>query len=130
DGRALSYAAESFDLLLAHVVFSSILDPEIARAVAREMARVLRPGGAVVWYDNRYPNPWNRHVRSYGRRELRQLFPGFEVSIQTLTLIPQLARFVGRRAPRLLPLLSRIPPLRARYLAILRRPVGCHRERQ
>jgi len=37
DARSLPYGAESFDVVVAFTVFSSILDLEIARQVAREM---------------------------------------------------------------------------------------------
>jgi ubiquinone/menaquinone biosynthesis C-methylase UbiE len=73
DARDLPYEDDTFDLALASVVFSSILDWDIARVVAREIVRVVRPTGAVIWYDNRYANPWNRHVRRYAKRHLRRL---------------------------------------------------------
>jgi hypothetical protein len=46
----------------------------MARNVARSMIRVLRPGGAVIWYDIRYPNPWNHHLRALTKGRIRRLF--------------------------------------------------------
>ena len=66
DARRLPYPDGSFDVVTANVVFSSILDDEVARAVAREMTRVVTAHGAILFYDTRYPSPWNPNVRAYG----------------------------------------------------------------
>jgi SAM-dependent methyltransferase len=118
----LPYADGSFDLVLLFVVFSSILDPEMKRNVARECARVLRPGGRVLWYDFRYDNPSNRHVRGVRRRELAGLFPGFDPALRTLTFVPQVARRLGPATDFLYPVLAAVPPLRTYYLGLLRKP--------
>jgi SAM-dependent methyltransferase len=113
---------ESIDLLLLFVVFSSILDPAMRQNVAAECARVLRPGGSILWYDFRYDNPQNPHVRGVGRRELERLFPGFEPRLRMLTLIPQVARRLGPLTPLLYPLLAAVPPLRTYYMGRLVKP--------
>lgn len=120
DARALGAEDGSFDLVVANLVFSSILDREVAAALAGEMRRVLADGGALVWYDNRYPNPWNPNVRRYGLRELEQLFPGFRGRRRSLTLVPQLARGLSRHSTSLVRLLSAVPLLRTRNLVLLR----------
>lgn len=45
DGQALPFAPDSFDLVIATQVFEYFQDPSLA---AREMQRVLRPGGMLV----------------------------------------------------------------------------------
>ncbi len=120
DARALDAEDGSFDLVVANVVFSSILDWEVAAALALEMRRVLAGGGVLVWYDNRYPNPWNPSVRPYRLRELEQLFPGFRGRRRSLTLVPQLARSLAPHSTSFVRLLSAVPLLRIRNLVLLR----------
>jgi len=57
NAEALPFANGFFDLVTVFTVCTSILDPQMARNVSREIHRVLRSGGAVVWYDFRMNNP-------------------------------------------------------------------------
>ena len=111
-----------FDLVLVVTVFSSILEEEMRTRVAREIDRVLKPGGAVVWYDFRYNNPANPHVRGVKKRQIQQLFPTCRVRLETLTVLPALARRLGKLTPLLYPLLSWIPFLRTHALGVLAKP--------
>lgn len=122
DAARLPWPDASFSLVSQFTVFTSILDDEARRWVAGEMWRVLAPGGAVLWYDFRYDNPRNPHVRGIGRRGIEALFPGYNVRAQTLTLLPPLARRLGRATPLLYPALAAIPPLRTHILALLAAP--------
>lgn len=92
DAAALPWADGTFDLVWQSTVFTSILDDLTRRSVARDMLRVLRPGGAMVWYDFAYDNPRNPHVRGIGRAALADLFPNSVVSRRRVTLAPPLAR--------------------------------------
>jgi ubiquinone/menaquinone biosynthesis C-methylase UbiE len=74
DARSLPFEAERFDLVLVFTVFSSILDAEVARQVATEIRRVLKSGGAVIWYDFRYDNPRNPNVRGINNPRWRNGF--------------------------------------------------------
>jgi SAM-dependent methyltransferase len=120
DARALPFERDVFELVLANVVFSSILDDSVAIAVADEMRRVLTPDGAIVWWDNRYPTPGNPNVRRYDRRKLEHLFPSCRIRVRTTTLLPPLARRLGRAAPAVYRPLAQVPFLRGRYLAVIR----------
>lgn len=124
NGESLPYESESFDLVMTFTVFTSILDSGMRANVAAEMRRVLRSNGAILWYDFRYDNPWNRHVRAVRRADLAKLFAGFELDLETITVLPQLARRLGRSTPVLYPLLAGIPPLRTHYLGLLVRDRG------
>jgi ubiquinone/menaquinone biosynthesis C-methylase UbiE len=110
------------EMVLAFTVFTSILDDGMAGRVAAEIDRVLRPGGAVVWYDFRVDNPRNRHVRGLGRRAIATLFPGYGVHMRSITVLPPLARRLGRATSWAYPLLARLPALRTHYLGLLRKP--------
>ncbi|RKQ88847.1 class I SAM-dependent methyltransferase [Brockia lithotrophica] len=111
------FPPESFDLVFVFTVFSSIFDDRLAHAVARKIWHVLASGGAVVWYDLRYPNPFNRKVRPITRSKIRELFPEAHADLRPATLIPP----VARHFPALYPYLARIRPLKGHYLGILRK---------
>ena len=119
----LPWPDASFDLACQHTVFTSILDPAMKQQIAAEMSRVLRQGGAVLWYDFMYNNPSNPDVCGIQAGEIRSLFPGFEIHLRRITLAP----FVARRLPEsllpvLYPLLAAIPLLRTHYLGLLVKP--------
>jgi SAM-dependent methyltransferase len=121
DATAIPYRDASFDLVLCFTLFTSILDDGVAHRVAGELRRVLRPGGALVWYDFRVGNPWNPHVRGMSRRRIRALFPGWASTLRLVTLLPPLARRLHALTPVLYPALAALPPLRTHWVGLLER---------
>lgn len=122
NGAALEAPDGAFDLVGLFTVFTSILDGGMAARVAAEADRVLAPGGAVLWYDFRVDNPWNPHVRGVDRARIRRLFPCYALHLRSVTVLPPLARRLGRATPWLYPLLARVPTLRTHWLGLLRKP--------
>jgi SAM-dependent methyltransferase len=122
DASVLPFEDTSFDLAFQLTVFSSILDPAMRQAVAREMARVLRPGGAVVSYDFRVARD-RQNTRPLRVGELRELFPDFTVDARRVTLVPPLARIVAHWSWLLCELLEAVPLLRTHELVVLHKPV-------
>lgn len=122
NAERIEFPASTFDLVLLFTVFTSILDRQMAHNVAAEVQRVLKPGGAVIWYDFRYNNPYNPHVRGMTKAKIQQLFPGFTLYLRTVTLLPPLARRLGALTPLLYPILSSLPFLRTHYLGLLVKP--------
>jgi ubiquinone/menaquinone biosynthesis C-methylase UbiE len=122
----LDFEANFFDLVLFFKVFTAILDDNMARNVAREAARVLKPSGVVVWYDFRYNNPYNHNVRPMTKDSIHMLFPNFDLKLRTLTLFPPLARRLGRATPVLYPILSGLPWLTTHYAGIFVKPAARH----
>jgi SAM-dependent methyltransferase len=122
-GSATHLQAEngSFDLVLQSTVFTSILNSEMKRQVAREMLRVLRTSGCIIWYDFHLNNPRNPDVRGVKPREIAALFPGCEISLHRLTLAPPLGRPLARVSPLFYRLLSSVKPLCTHYLGIISR---------
>jgi ubiquinone/menaquinone biosynthesis C-methylase UbiE len=119
----LPFPDRSFDIVTQFTVFTSILDEAIRHAVAAEIQRVLTPAGAVLWYDFRYPSPWNPNVRPVRLREVRALFRGWTADIVTTTLLPPMARSLAKLSFAACSFLeSALPPLRSHYLVLLRRP--------
>ncbi|MGH7605728.1 MAG: class I SAM-dependent methyltransferase [Gemmatimonadales bacterium] len=118
---ALPFRSASFDLVSQFTVFTSILDPEVRRRVAEEMLRVLKPEGAILWYDFCIENRRNPDVRSVRAAEIRRLFPGCSVALGRVTLAPPLTRLVAPRSWTLCEILNLVPPLRTHYLGVIRR---------
>lgn len=122
NAERLPFDDGAFRIVQTYTVFSSILDPDMAAHVAAEITRVLQPGGCLVWYDFRFDNPRNPHVRGIRRGRLKALFPGFEGRIETITPLPPLVRRLGGGLDRWYPRLARLPLLCTHYLGLLRKP--------
>lgn len=128
DACSLPWADGEFDLVIQSTVFTSILSGEMRKDVAREIVRVLKPNGVVLWYDFVYDNPTNRNVRGIRVREVQKLFPGLVVNFRRVTLAPPLARLVVPLSETLARSLYSIPFLRTHIIATLRRlPEGTGR---
>lgn len=122
NAEALPFADESFDLVAVFTVFTSILDRRMAANVCQEITRVLVAGGSIVWYDFRLHSPLNPHVRGISHRGIKNLFPGFSVNLQAISLLPPLARRLGRLTSLLYQPLCAVPFLRSHYLGLLIKP--------
>lgn len=109
------------DVLVARLLFSS-LSPELEVAVAREIGRLLRPDGWLVWLELRYSNPANRAVHGVPERRVRELFAGWSVELATAGLLPPIARRLGPTAHVTYPLLAAFPPLRSHLVGRLQHP--------
>lgn len=118
----LPWASGSFDLLSQILVFTNMFDPNLKRAVAQEMLRVLKPGGAVLWLDLRVNNPRNPQVRGLKKHEVRELFPDCAVTLEPVLLAPPLARLVTPKAWVAAELLNAFPLLRTHYVGLIRKP--------
>jgi ubiquinone/menaquinone biosynthesis C-methylase UbiE len=118
DATRLPFTDGAFDIVMQSTLFSSLLDPSVRKTAAAEMTRVLRRGGAVLWYDVRLPNPWNSDLKPIGEAELRALFPQLALSVRSLTLLPPLARSLAPLSFTLCRLLEALPFLRSHYLAL------------
>jgi len=118
---ALPFRIASFDLVLQITVFTSILDLDFRRCVADEMIRVLKPEGAILWYDFCVQNPRNPDVRAVRAAEIRRLFPGCSVQLRRVTMAPPLTRLVAPLSWTLCTLLNLLPPLRTHYLGVIKR---------
>jgi SAM-dependent methyltransferase len=119
----LDFAApQSFDLVAANTVFSSILSADASAALARDMWRVLKPKGWCLIFDFRYNNPANRNVRKVTRGQLDSYWPATARHYRTLQLAPPIARRLAR-APRLVSelLATLVPTLRSHFVYMARK---------
>ena len=123
DGAQLPFQRETFDIIVMSTVLSSVRERKIRELIASECTRVLRHGGAVLWYDMRLPNPLNPSTSPLRRRTVERLFPSLEPSWASLTLLPPLARRLGPTTDRAYPALARLPFLRSHLAGLLVKPV-------
>ena len=119
DATELPFRDHVFDLVAQFTAFTSILDAGARGAAAREMVRVLRPGGTIVWYDFRVTPPGSK-TRGVSADEIRRLYPRAEIDLTTVTLAPPLARALLPWAAILADALQRVPLLRTHHLALVR----------
>jgi ubiquinone/menaquinone biosynthesis C-methylase UbiE len=117
----LDFADGSFDIVLQATVFTSILDSALKMQVAREMVRVLKPDGVLLWYDFRVNNPRNPDVRGIEREEIERLFSNCRVRLERITLAPPLLRAVAPYSWLGSYLLSAIPWACTHYLGTIQK---------
>lgn len=122
DAQRLPFADDAFDLVMQSTAFSSIVDPAVRSRVAQELRRVLRPGGAILWYDMRVTDPRNPDLVPMTAAEIARLFPDFARRLIPVTLLPPLARRLAPRAWGLSTLLEAIPPLRTHLAGLFLKP--------
>lgn len=121
DASRLPFEDESQDVVFQSLVFSSILDDELTRAVADEMWRVTKRGGMILWYDFVYSNPKNPDVRGVSRRAIRTLFPDAKIRFSRVTLAPPLSRILCRVSDSLYFFGNLFPFLRTHVIARISR---------
>jgi ubiquinone/menaquinone biosynthesis C-methylase UbiE len=117
----LPYKDANFDLVTSFVVFSSILDESLRRQIAREIWRVLKPGGLILLHDFIYSNPRNPAVQGISHRQILNLFeqPGANFDFRRITLAPPLSRIVAPRAYWLAFMLEHLKILNTHTIGII-----------
>jgi ubiquinone/menaquinone biosynthesis C-methylase UbiE len=142
-GTALPYPDCSFDLVTQFMCLSSVLDPNIRSSIAKEMLRVLKPGGIILSYDMRTTPAFirflsglythlsascrqNDHCRNRSsltptkpldRKELQKLFDG-KIIVKKISLNFKLAA-IARTSHSIASIMSLFPWLRTHYLALI-----------
>lgn len=124
-GWELPFEDNQMDAVFATVVLSSVTDPTGRLDLAREMARVLAPGGALLVYDFRVSHPRNPDTVGISGKELGRLFGGLDlVERHTLTLAPPIARRLPIRSGALVLTLEALMPfLRTHGLFAFTKPI-------
>lgn len=116
----LSFSDANFDLVFQFTVFSSISDMPVKEMVAREMLRVLKEGGLILWYDFFLNNPSNPDVRGIPKREIAHLFPGCRIEFRRVSLAPPLCRLLAPYTWWGCYALERIRLCNTHYLAVIK----------
>ncbi len=121
DAAFLPFPDEAFDVVLQSTVFTSILEPLMKQTAAREMLRVLKPRGLILWYDYHVNNPANPDVRGVPEREIRRLFPDCLIKLRRITLAPPIARRLAPYSFLLCELLEKLRFLNSHYLGVIKK---------
>lgn len=121
NAESLPFDAETFDIVTQFTVFTSILDAGMKRNTAKEMLRVVKPSGLILWYDYFVSKPTNPDVKGIGKREIIRLFPNCTFDFNKVTLAPPIARAIASYSFLLCYLLEKIPWLKTHYLVVIRK---------
>lgn len=93
DANALPYPDATFDLVICNSVLHHLVEPE--RLLA-EIARLVKPRGAVLLRDLRRPNRlahrW--HVQRHGRHYAGKMRDLYEASVRAAYIAPELQKMV------------------------------------
>lgn len=119
DAACMPYPENSFDLVMESTMFVQITDDSAAKAIAKEMTRVTKPGGYVLLVDWRYGKPWNDSYKPLSQKRIASLFPLQRVSVTNGALVPPLGRAVSRLLPSMYFALAGLLPFLAGSQATL-----------
>ncbi len=118
----LAWPDESFDLIHQSMLFSSIPEESLRRAIASEMRRVTRPHGNLLWYDFVW-NPINRATIGMPLKRVMSYFPDWGlVGRRRITVAPPIARGLSRFSDRLVDALEACRIFNFFELILLRKP--------
>ncbi|MCP4351172.1 MAG: class I SAM-dependent methyltransferase [Desulfobacterales bacterium] len=118
DARRIPY--EGFDIVDQFTVFTSVKSKEMKQDIAKEMLRILKPGGIIIWYDYIWNNPKNTDVQGIKKKEIYHLFQNCNITTHRVTLAPFLTRRVAPVSYILCLISEHIPFLCTHYFAVIR----------
>ncbi len=114
DAQHLTWPDGAFDVVMEGTIFLQITDDRLAKNIAREMLRVLRPGGILLLADWRYDGG-REGLLAVDRNRVRRLFAINQghcrlEKVVNSALIPPLGRFLSSKLPSLYFLVQKIVP--------------------
>lgn len=80
EGDRISFANDQFDLVMQVVVFSSIIELNLAKILFNEMFRVTKPGGYIFWIDHKRSH--SATLTGYSVELLAEWLPGCSLIYQ------------------------------------------------
>ena len=89
--------------------------------VARQMLRVLKREGIILWYDYFVDNPQNPDVRGVRKKDIYDLFSDCKIYLKRITLAPPITRFLAPRSYLLSYLLESMRFLNTHYLGVIKK---------
>lgn len=121
DASNQPYESEFFDIVMQSTVFTSILDGKMRKNIAKEMLRVLKPEGMILWYDYHVNNPGNPDVRGVKKQEICKLFPDCEIHLKTITLAPPVVRLIAPYSIHICYLLQKLTVFNTHYIGVIKK---------
>lgn len=121
NAESIDFPNETFNIVLQSMTFTSILDINMKKQIAREMVRVAKNDGIILWCDFRYDNPENPDVKGIKKKEIMELFPNCRYDFNKVILAPPIARKLAPISWLACYLLEKIPFLRTHYLVVIRK---------
>jgi ubiquinone/menaquinone biosynthesis C-methylase UbiE len=124
DAASTPYADNFFDLALELGVFLQQPDEDVS-GIAREMVRILKPGGYILLVDWRYGHPRRKHYRLSAKR-IAQLFPRLQrITAVAGALVPPVGRALSAYASGLYFAVQKaVPPVVGQYAWLLKKNVS------
>jgi ubiquinone/menaquinone biosynthesis C-methylase UbiE len=117
----LAFGDARFDMIVQSVVFSSVPDADVRTKLAREMDRVLAPGGVILWFD---VIKTRGNLVGFYRKEIGKLFPGYAMQGFRCGLNYRLAASLAYKSQALVTLAEAMPFWRSHWALILTKPKG------
>lgn len=86
NAEKLPYPDAFFDIVIQFTVFSSIFDDTMQENISKEMLRVVRSGGNIIWYDGEASRLNHPKFRPISAERMTGLFPGCLIDRTKVTL--------------------------------------------
>lgn len=110
----------SQDIVFQSAVLTSILDDEYKKRLANRMWELLKPGGAILYYDFIYNNPKNPDVKGVPLSEIKLLFPNGKFKFKKrVTLAMPISRAICKIHPSSYHLFNFFKFLRTHLLCLI-----------
>ena len=86
NAQMLPFQDNTFDIVCLMTCLSSIPDQSTKRNIVKEVDRVLKKGGFIVYYDLKSPRYINNNLKGIPKSELLSLFPNYNITLYSTTL--------------------------------------------
>jgi len=124
DASKLPYKCNFFDIISQYTVFTSIKDKETKQNIAKEMLRVLKTSGVIVWYDMKILNPFNKNIKSISKNEIREMFPGCECLFYSVTFNPIISRRLAKISVLFSHFIENLKVFNSHYFVVIRKKIS------
>jgi ubiquinone/menaquinone biosynthesis C-methylase UbiE len=123
NSESLPFGDAEFDVVMQYTTFVAIDDTSRSQ-IAKEMVRVLKPGGVILWNDFRVDHPFRKELRGISKRQLKEYFGGLSIWTEAIMLPPAFARLIARFSIIVCEVLEKLPLLCSAYFAVIRKPLS------